>query len=65
MVTEEQYPYRAENGNCKKIDFSKESKVFSVKNYRYIGGGYGLANEREIMTELYNNGPVVLNFEPN
>ena len=35
-----------------------------MKNYRYIGGGYGLGSERAIMMEIYNNGPVIVNFEP-
>lgn len=64
LVTEDQYPYKAETGACKKPDFSSSSKVYSLRNYRYIGGGYGLSNERDIMLELFNHGPVILNFEP-
>ncbi|CAD8157027.1 unnamed protein product [Paramecium octaurelia] len=64
LVTEEQYPYKGDVGTCKKIDFSQSSKVYGAKNYKYIGGGYGLSNERDIMLELFNNGPVIMNFEP-
>ena len=64
MVTEDQYPYKADVGTCKKLDFSSSNKVYSSKNYRYIGGGYGLSNERDIMLEIYSNGPMILNFEP-
>ncbi|CAD8136865.1 unnamed protein product [Paramecium octaurelia] len=64
LVTEEQYPYKGDVGTCKKIDFSQSSKVYGAKNYKYIGGGYGLSNERDIMMELYTNGPVIMNFEP-
>lgn len=49
---------------CRKTDFSTSNKVYAAKNYKYIGGGYGLSNERDIMLELFNNGPMILNFEP-
>jgi len=35
-----------------------------VKNYRYVGGSYGKSTVREIMFEIKNNGPIILNFEP-
>jgi cathepsin C len=35
-----------------------------VKNYRFVGGGYGKSNERNIMEELLANGPIVMSFEP-
>ena len=38
--------------------------IFKIKDYWYIGGSYGECNERKIMQEIMNNGPVVLSFEP-
>jgi cathepsin C len=35
-----------------------------VESYKFIGGAYGKSNEREIMEEIYKNGPIVMNFEP-
>lgn len=39
-------------------------KVYKVKNYKFIGGAYGKSNERAIMEEMKENGPVILSFEP-
>lgn len=33
--------------------------------YRYIGGAYGKSTERAMMEEIYENGPIVVSFEPN
>lgn len=64
LVSEEDYPYRAVTGKCKHPDAASLGKVYSVDSYNYIGGAYGYSNERTIMEEIYNNGPVVVNFEP-
>jgi cathepsin C len=64
LVTESHYPYTGYTETCKK-DVSKNLKTtYGVKNYKFIGGVYGKTNERKIMDEIYNNGPVVMNFEP-
>lgn len=42
----------------------KLDQAYGVKSYRFIGGAYGKSNEKEIMREIYKNGPVVMNFEP-
>jgi cathepsin C len=49
---------------CDKDIASRIETAYGVKDYRYVGGAYGLTNEVEIMNEIYNNGPVVINFEP-
>jgi cathepsin C len=36
----------------------------NITNYRYVGGSYGKSNEFYMMEELYNNGPIVVSFEP-
>ena len=38
--------------------------VTRVKDYGYVGGRYGNSNTTNIMTEIMQNGPVVLSFEP-
>jgi cathepsin C len=40
------------------------SIIIKARNYRYIGGSYGKSTEREIMEEIKESGPVILNFEP-
>lgn len=40
------------------------SLEYRVKEYYYVGGAYGKCNEREIMKEIKENGPLVLSFEP-
>jgi len=45
-----------------KVD--RADKVYGVRDYRYIGGGYGKGTERDIMVEIMHNGPVIMNFEP-
>lgn len=42
----------------------KAENVYGVRDYRYIGGGYGLGSERDIMLEIMANGPIIMNFEP-
>ena len=64
LVPENVEPYRGVDGTCdpKKVD--RLDKVYKVKEYKYIGGEYGKSSEREIMLEIMNNGPIVMNFEP-
>lgn len=37
--------------------------MYKVKDYYYVGGSYGKTNEREMMLEIMNNGPIVCNIE--
>lgn len=41
-----------------------DSEKISVSDYYYVGGYYGATNERNIMQELKDHGPVVTSFEP-
>lgn len=49
-------------GVCKlDCDLKKfKEKRYRVDNHRYVGSFYGGANEREIMEEVYKNGPVAV-----
>jgi len=38
--------------------------VYKANNYHYIGGSYGQCSEKKLMTELSENGPIVVSFEP-
>jgi len=38
--------------------------LWRAVNFRYIGGFYGSSNEEKILTELVENGPLVVSFEP-
>jgi len=37
-----------------------KQKVWKAKSYGYIGGFYGACNEREMMKEIKENGPIVV-----
>eukprot|EP01017_Pseudomicrothorax_dubius_P003919 TRINITY_DN1067_c0_g1_i1.p1 TRINITY_DN1067_c0_g1~~TRINITY_DN1067_c0_g1_i1.p1 ORF type:complete len:550 (+),score=154.87 TRINITY_DN1067_c0_g1_i1:109-1758(+) len=65
MVPESCHPYKAKNGRCSdSCDVNSLPKRYKVKEYRFIGGSYGKANEREMMEEIMNKGPIVVSFEP-
>lgn len=64
LVPEDCSPYLAKKGSCQTCDASKLSEVYKVENYRFIGGAYGKSNEREMMLEVRQNGPIVASFEP-
>jgi len=53
-------------GTCKlECDLDKlEGKRYRSDNYRYVGSFYGNASTEAIMEELYENGPMVVSFEP-
>lgn len=64
-MSEECHPYQGQNGVCSdSCDITKEDKIYKVSDYRFIGGQYGHSNERNIMLELMQNGPMVVSFEP-
>ena len=53
-------PYVDSNSECDPSCF-KTSKVYKVKEYGYVGKGYyGSTNEKEMMKEIYKNGPIVV-----
>eukprot|EP01017_Pseudomicrothorax_dubius_P006970 TRINITY_DN120_c0_g1_i1.p1 TRINITY_DN120_c0_g1~~TRINITY_DN120_c0_g1_i1.p1 ORF type:complete len:539 (+),score=148.03 TRINITY_DN120_c0_g1_i1:139-1755(+) len=65
LVPEDCHPYTAKNGKCSdSCDPANLPKIYKVKNYRFIGGAYGKANERDMMLEIKKNGPIVVSFEP-
>jgi len=53
-------------GTCKlECDLDKlEGKRYRANNYRYVGSFYGNTSTQAIMEELYENGPMVVSFEP-
>ena len=36
-----------------------------ASKYNYIGGCYGCCNEKDMMKEIYENGPIVIGFQVN
>lgn len=64
LVTEACSPYLGSEGSCDICDTTTLKEVYKVKSYRFVGGGYGKSNERNIMEELLANGPIVMSFEP-
>jgi len=65
LVPDKCMPYRSGQGKCEeKCDISKLEHTYKVTNYKYVGGSYGKCNERELMKELYENGPLVVSFVP-
>jgi len=48
-------------GHC---EISKLAEVVTVDKPYYVGGFFGKTTELLLMEELYNNGPVVVSFEP-
>jgi cathepsin C len=41
-----------------------EDLSFTISNFGYVGGSYGNCDEKQIMKEVYLNGPIVLSLEP-
>lgn len=39
-------------------------KIYKVGEYWQIGGAYGLSNERNMMLEIKENGPITVGFQP-
>jgi len=65
MVPETCHPYKGKNGHCSSsCDVNSLDKVYRAKSYGFVGGAYGRSNERNIMVELMNNGPMAASFEP-
>jgi len=53
-------------GSCKlECELDKlEGKRYRAANHRFIGSFYGNSTVREMMEEIYHNGPIVVSFEP-
>jgi cathepsin C len=57
-------PYDVD-GKCEiQCDPKKLSKRYRAANHRYVGGFYGNSSSASMMLEVYNNGPLVVSFEP-
>eukprot|EP00746_Dinoflagellata_sp_MGD_P125278 gnl/MRDRNA2_/MRDRNA2_60016_c0_seq1.p1 gnl/MRDRNA2_/MRDRNA2_60016_c0~~gnl/MRDRNA2_/MRDRNA2_60016_c0_seq1.p1 ORF type:complete len:537 (-),score=110.83 gnl/MRDRNA2_/MRDRNA2_60016_c0_seq1:25-1635(-) len=54
------------SGSCQlECDLNKlEGKRYRATNHRYVGDFYGNSSTQAIMSELYHNGPLVVDFEP-
>lgn len=50
------------NKNCN--DSKLNDLSFTISKFGYVGGSYGRCNEKQIMKEVYLNGPLVLSLEP-
>lgn len=64
LVPESCSPYKARKGKCSTCDVSKLDETYRVSSYKFVGGAYGKTNERDMMVELMNNGPITVSFEP-
>jgi len=56
-------PYTT-SGRCQITCDMSQEKRYRATDYHYVGGWYGNSTVFEIMDELYNNGPLVVSFEP-
>lgn len=57
-------PYSTSGGCHVKCDPTKLEKRYRAANYRYVGGFYGNSSSALMMQDLYENGPMVVSFEP-
>lgn len=65
LVPESCAPFSQGGGSCQvtpACDLGE--KRYRASNHRYVGGYYGGASEESIKQELFQNGPVVMSFEP-
>lgn len=53
------YPYVGYNQQCKENVQCSKPKVY-VKNYKYVGGYYGAANEANMLEDVVTNGPMII-----
>ena len=58
--------FDASKNQC--TQYCKEEELnnihLGVSDYYYVGGAYGKSNEKNIMRDLYLNGPLTISFEP-
>jgi len=60
FVQTEDFAYSGTDESCP--DLSSATRWY-LSDYGYIGGYYGNNSEIAMMTEMYNNGPIVIAFE--
>ncbi len=65
----EMYPsecYDSQNDSCSQTckDPKFRNLKLSVKDFYYAGGAYAKTNEENLMKDVYENGPIVVSFEP-
>ena len=64
-VPEHCKPFLATQGLCSgHCNIGALKEVVTVDEPYYVGGSFGKTTEEGLMTELYENGPVVISFEP-
>ncbi len=66
LIPETCKSYQEGDGKCFKdtCDINNLQYIYKAKDYKYVGGSYGKCSEKLMMEELYNNGPIVVSFEP-
>ena len=63
IVPRECFEYNRDDNNCENVcDYKKYKKKYFVRDYGYIGGFYGAANEVLMMKELRARGPITGNI---
>ena len=63
IVPRECFEYNRDDNNCENVcDYTKYKKKYFVRDYGYIGGFYGAANEVLMMKELRARGPITGNI---
>jgi cathepsin C len=57
--------YKGVQGKCKvSCELDKVQSLYGMEDYKYVGGSYGQCSEKNIMEEVYKNGPIVVSLEP-
>jgi cathepsin C len=66
LIPETCKTYKELDDQCFKntCDINNLSYIYKATNYHYIGGSYGKCSEKLMIEEVYNNGPIVVSFEP-
>ncbi len=52
--------YTGDDAPCKADCGDQEMRVYHAQDYHYIGGFYGACNEKDMMEEIFKNGPIVI-----
>eukprot|EP00003_Mantamonas_plastica_P002193 TRINITY_DN1164_c0_g1_i2.p1 TRINITY_DN1164_c0_g1~~TRINITY_DN1164_c0_g1_i2.p1 ORF type:complete len:480 (-),score=161.67 TRINITY_DN1164_c0_g1_i2:47-1486(-) len=62
MVDEACMKYKAETGKCSKA-CSNPKTMLKIKDYKFVGGFFGGSREKNMMREIYKNGPITAGFK--
>lgn len=62
LVPETCFPYQANEHVPCSAKCKNPAYVVKVKNYKYVGGFYGAANEEEMRREIFLHGPVSVSY---